>query len=394
MEVAAPGLGLDSIANAAFLHDAGSSAALASSSSVPSLLFHIHKATGGHLILAVALSAAADVAGALALQALSFNMLARNKRTSTPFTAGNTPSRESIGSIYLWNPLNVLATVSGSAAPFYCAALAVASWMASSGHPATSGALLALATHLKGPEAALFALPILFIALERRTGKGPRNPRVLVGAVVEVLFAFVTAFGVVVVGATLATSSSSALSTSGSEEALPFTTQTILFITSRLPHMAQVPLKRLLGIGESVGKEGKSPGQRLAWLGALINDDSVVSRTNWLPPFVEESTILRRSEKIVPKLRWAVIQPNIGLQWYLFAEVFPQFLELFTYCFPAIVAALSLSVAVRFVHNPLLVLCAQGAVLCMLGQHPTYSDLGLWLVRILSASCCLAAPTS
>jgi hypothetical protein len=53
---------------------------------------------------------------------------------------------------------------------------------------------------------------------------------------------------------------------------------------------------------------------------------------------------------------------------------------LYAYVFWALSTALCVAVALRFGRkNPLVVLVAQGIVLGMLGRHPTYSDIMLWL---------------
>jgi hypothetical protein len=77
---------------------------------------------------------------------------------------------------------------------------------------------------------------------------------------------------------------------------------------------------------------------------------------------------------------WSNIEPNLGLQWYLFAQVLPPFRVLYEYVFWALPTALCISIAVRFGQkDPLAVLVGQGIVLCMLSRHPTYADIMLWL---------------
>ena len=53
---------------------------------------------------------------------------------------------------------------------------------------------------------------------------------------------------------------------------------------------------------------------------------------------------------------------------------------LYEYAFWAVSVGLCFSIALRFANkNPIAVLVGQGIVLCMLCQHPTYSDIMVWL---------------
>ncbi|GAB4813427.1 hypothetical protein N2152v2_000473 [Parachlorella kessleri] len=89
--------------------------------------------------------------------------------------------------------------------------------------------------------------------------------------------------------------------------------------------------------------------------------------------------VQRWSERLRSLVLAEELHPNLGLQWYFFAEVFPRFRPFFLYWFAVAPVAMSLPLALRFPREPLLCLLCQAITNCLLGPHPTYGDIALWL---------------
>lgn len=331
MEVAAPGLSWESIAEAAFLHHTDSPMSPKSSLVSPISLF-LTKITGGSLLASVALASAADVASAMALR-----LLAARGPSSIASIA------DKIGLIYLWSPLAIVASISGSAAPLYVAAALTAAALATCGHPSLAGTALAAAANISGPQTALLGISIALLA----AGGAPK-------ARLRKAVTFIASFAAVAVSLALAQGALLCKSWSAAIGILPQLAMRSVLATVGL-EVAFISSKSAPGIWGMEWFSGQSSTScsRLGSSLATGGDD-----------------------------RWATIEPNLGLQWYLFAEVFPQLRFLFAYCFPAVMAALAVGAALRFARRPLLALCLQAGVLCALGQHLTYADIAFWLVRI------------
>lgn len=231
----------------------------------------------------------------------------------------NFPTTQAVDvmTMFLWNPLSIASCVSGSTDPLrLCAIFAAAASAAAGTSLARAGACLALALHF-GSTWHLLLMSIPLIMLSlRKNTKTTRSSR----------------------------PSDATHATTTTTTRAAFTFLAGLIVTSAMLTIASL---------------------------YLIHNKS---------PTVSTTMNMRHSCRREEAQPWSNIEPNVGLQWYLFAEVLPPFRYLYEYIFWALPAALCLSIALRFgQQSPLGVLVAQGIVLCMLSRHPTYSDIMLWL---------------
>lgn len=73
-------------------------------------------------------------------------------------------------------------------------------------------------------------------------------------------------------------------------------------------------------------------------------------------------------------------QPNIGLFWYFFIEMFDHFRSLFIYSFQINATVLYLiGLSIRFRHNALLLMVSLLSVIATFKSYPCAGDVGLIL---------------
>ena len=271
MELASPITAVDSIADAAFLHAANSSLDIAGSS--PSILIFLTRLTRAAELPAVFLNAMADVISSSCLHQLALRV--------------GFPSKEAtnISTMFLWNPLTIATCVSGSADPLKLAGVFAAATAAASGHPAASGAALAFALHLSSPHTILLVIPLIMLAT-RRASKG--NQVKCIGVLVAGFIGFSTVLTIL-----------GGIFMSGS----------LIRTLLALPRICMHSIYDLLGVGHSL------PGN-----GVLHNYDLIALAGGGGGGDVARDVF--PSTLIEP---WSNITPNIGLLWYLFAEIFPIF---------------------------------------------------------------------
>jgi GPI transamidase subunit PIG-U len=350
MEVSAPPTSFDHISDTTFLLQSGTDPS--SLPYVPAILLPFYKITGGGILPAVFLGATADAISGAALYLLARSL------DLTKTDAGD------VATLFLWNPLSIASCVSGSADPLRLSAVFVAAAAAAAGKSlAIAGASLALALHFSSSEFSSFSpmilmvIPLVSLYLKNQqkqkksSGINNNMSRTRHGNT----------------SATASTNKKTAATT-------PFVAASFTFLVGFL-----VTSTILGSIAPSYLTYTDSPsssrferGAGMAWLNKIFiyfsrreddhhQRDSAFSSSSSFPP-------------------WSNIEPNLGLQWYLFAEVLPPFRYLYDYVFWAICTGLCFSIALHFSsENPLEVMVAQSIVLCMLSRHPTYSDIMMWV---------------
>jgi hypothetical protein len=74
--------------------------------------------------------------------------------------------------------------------------------------------------------------------------------------------------------------------------------------------------------------------------------------------------------------------PNIGLHWYFFLEMFPDFTPFFKFVFHSHAVVMALPLAARLSHRPFLLLWAQLLVSCLFKPYPSVGDLAPYLTLL------------
>jgi hypothetical protein len=267
MEIGSPATSLDAYAEAAFLHRAGA-ASLGGFQGSPLLLLPLAQAAGGRLLPAVLLASLADAASAALLQRLAA-------------AAGCGPAAAAAAArALLWSPLAVLTCAGGSLAPLYVMTVLAAAAAAAEGRPWAAGAALAAAAHLAGGQLALCALPLALL-LWQRAGSGARSWRCA-----QLAAAFVGA------GAALAAAGGAALALALGGP------------PRRGCHMWPAWLASVPPFSGLCAAQGAGSWELWSELGG---EGGGGAYDGPLPPGS------------------SVVAPNLGLQWYLFAQVFPKF---------------------------------------------------------------------
>lgn len=352
MELAAPPTSLDHYADIAFLQSTRADIPSATLATTSPLMVAFTRATGAHLLPATSLATAADLLSTIFLYRIALG-------------AGFPIHQARIYAIvYIWNPLSMAVAVAGSAADAIRTAMVLAAIYLS----------IRMSTHSTSTSSNNDD-----DANSRKTmrGGGEKHSTVcilLLGIALACSLHFSRSTHIILIAlpllANAVTSTTTTTTTLAGWLALflfSFLGTTLLLLTTRMQSMTilfsgqsllQLPLQQFFGL-HPVGT--LSPSSRL-------------------PPLI----------------------PNIGVQWYLFAQVFPIFRRFFSYVFAALQIALCTSVYLRFHQDiasphagsgslPLLgVVVAQEVVVGMLSAHPTYADIMLWLVR---CCCCLRFTT-
>lgn len=75
-------------------------------------------------------------------------------------------------------------------------------------------------------------------------------------------------------------------------------------------------------------------------------------------------------------------QPNLGLWWYYFIEMFAPFRAFFVGVFQLFVAAFPIALTIRFPHEPLFVIGGSVGFLAIFRPYPETSDIGLFLTLL------------
>lgn len=176
-----------------------------------------------------------------------------------------------VSTMFLWNPLTIAACVSGSGDPLKNVGIFAAAAAAASGHPLASGAALAWAVHLSSPHTVLLVIPLVILALRGATKPGKMN--------------FIASLLAGVLGGSTLLAVAGGFLASGS----------LARALQSLPDGILHAINELLGVG-----------YRLPGDGVVESSFSSAGSSSQAEP-------------------WSNLNPNIGLQWYLFAEVFPIF---------------------------------------------------------------------
>ena len=270
MEVAAPPTNFNHMADAAFLHSSGTNAA--ELSPVSGLLLEFVQLTRAAMLPAVVLGAICDVISAKAVQLLAVN------------TGYSLLEAQNAALMYLWNPLSIVVCVSGSADPLWLAGIFAAAAAAAAGSPAAAGAAMAWAVHFsRTPQTILLAIPMVLLALKREKSVGKSR---CVGKFVASLLTAVAA--------------------------LRLFADVFLFRGSLITAGKALHIRL---INYSCGMLG---------LQCCMREGSL----KFGPPLVSSGTSMAAAVAVdfgASSPPWSTFTPNVGLQWYLFAEIFPIF---------------------------------------------------------------------
>lgn len=270
-EVASPSGGLDFITDASLLTQTG--AFLAPGTPIAPLLIAFNRLTRASLLSAVALGTVADVITAISLRSVALR------------TGSSSSTATNAAVIFIWNPLSIFSTASGCADPLKLASAFSAAAAAASAHPFLAGTSMAILTHLGGvfqPQVVLLALPLVsMIMLNVQFKSGTTSWAVLTHQATG-LAACTGAWAFTTAG--LATGIGNGLALGN----------------------LHAGIANLFGL--TFGKAFHEPS-------TTTNDAS--SAVGWLLPTVYNGYLGNEP--------WTNLSPNLGAQWYLFAELFPQF---------------------------------------------------------------------
>jgi GPI-anchor transamidase subunit U len=78
-------------------------------------------------------------------------------------------------------------------------------------------------------------------------------------------------------------------------------------------------------------------------------------------------------------LRVPDLQPNLGVFWYFFIEMFEHFREFFTYVFQINVFIYVIPLTIRLRHNSLINIIVQIGLIAILKSYPSIGETGLYL---------------
>lgn len=73
------------------------------------------------------------------------------------------------------------------------------------------------------------------------------------------------------------------------------------------------------------------------------------------------------------------LQPNLGLFWYFFTEIFDHFRLFFTWVFQLNAFIFIIPLAIRLKHNPIMLIYIQIGLIAVLKSYPCIGDAGLYL---------------
>ena len=269
MEVVSSPKGLDHVADAAFLHAAGTHVATPASG----LFVNFVGVTGASALPAVALAALADVMSASSLFHLSLHSGLSLSQASTA------------AHLFLWNPLTLAVCISGSLESLRLAFLFIATACAAAGRSLPAGVAFALALHLSSPQTIVLAVPIVILALQRQE-KVETKWKLLRGGVVV---GFIVALG-------------------AASAVLSFLSSVLLGVS------VQDSLRKL-------------PLQGVEWWCSLVGvscNSSYFSSSRYFSSGGGGGLQLSDVDDVQFSSGGST-SPNLGLQWYIFAEIFPIF---------------------------------------------------------------------
>jgi hypothetical protein len=254
-EVASPSTGLDYIADVVALQVAGLEEP--NVHAVPNAVIFFYKLVGTNTIMAGTINVLADAVAAISLWCL-------------PCLLGCSPETSRVVvSMFLWSPISILSSLSGSTSSLQLAGVLGAIACAAAGRPLLTGLLLAFSMQCSGitPQIVSFMIPIACLLMQNSKRRRLRSRWLDLFALLVTVFCATTA-------ATVATS-------------------------------------MILGSSRSQILEDLGKGT-FSWL--------------YKPPRDAE-TIFRQFSQFfnTDHQPWTKLRPNLGIRWYLFAQAFPQF---------------------------------------------------------------------
>ena len=257
-----------------------------------------------------AAGALADALSCLLLAAL----VAASARKSGGGGSGAAPAAAAAGLLLWWSPFAALASAAGTASPLYTLALLAAACAAAQGRALAAGAALAAAA-LMSAQALAFGLPLLLLLLH-----GPEQ-----------------------LDASREASSGSAAQENGGERSAtsskPLWAAAALFVASFACGAAVLLAGTAALLGRLYPAKGCSPGWA-AWLAC----EGGASARGELHPLQWAGG--GRPPAPLPQAAWTALThssglqgltPNLGLQWYLFAEMFTKFRCACGWCLPFLI---------------------------------------------------------
>lgn len=264
-EVASPSTGLDYIADVVALHVDG--AEHPSGHVVPNIFIVLFKHVGANVFTAGTINVLADAVSAMALRWLAVEL------------GCSEATWRAVVSAYVWSPISMISCLSGSASSVQVAGILVAAVAAAAGRPILTGLLLALAIQCTGITSRIvsFVIPIILLTIQNSPKRGLKKHWLILCAL---LITFICATAV-------ATGATSIMLCSKSNSARD----------------------RSLGV---ISRNGV---------------DEQKDKYRWLYETQSSMGTLFRLSKFLTadNLPWTKLRPNLGIQWYLFAQAFPQF---------------------------------------------------------------------
>lgn len=141
----------------------------------------------------------------------------------------------------------------------------------------------------------------------------------------------------------------------------------------------------MLVVAHGFGRPAQPPWLRVAAVSAVLLGTLVGTQWVVLGLAVPESRAWAWSTAL--SCQWARVlhvdlQPNVGLAWYLFAEVLPRYLRYFSLVFAVQPGLYLVPLLIRFGNQPLLCFSITFSIVSMLSLYPTIGDAPLALVLL------------